>query len=236
VTTPLVRWNKALPILLNFCQIAEVAQLPPLWVVTASQGLKLDRRTIQTHLNRKDDRYGASGQMVLQIKVSVLLAADLWILRFVADRADYIGMGLSIFMVSYPTVESVACHCNSVEMFDRQMDSAQALTLDEAKELHTKQMAVTIGFEHPVTTTYVGFIRHFEDRELEHTEYLGRDTQKCVTVSWHCKTIAPRPSPISWASSQRSNETAGHLQQSPGSQTGQSPRPLATGLEHQQEH
>jgi hypothetical protein len=126
VATPLVRWNEALPDLLNFCQVAEAAQLLPLWAAMASQGLKLDRRTIQTHLNRKDDRYGASGQMALQINVSVSLAADLGILRFVADRADYIGMGLSIFMVSYPTVESVACLRASVEMFDRQMDSANS--------------------------------------------------------------------------------------------------------------
>jgi hypothetical protein len=181
-------------------------KLPPLWAAMASQGLKLYRRTIQTHLNRKDDRYGTSGQMALQINVSVSLAADIGILHFIAERAEYIGMGLSIFMVSYPTVKSVACLRTSVEMCDRQMDSSQALTLDEAKELRTKQqfslptsylavrqicrayrrlLAVTLGFEHPVTTTDVGFIRHFEDRELELTEYLGRDPQKCAGILRH---------------------------------------------------
>jgi hypothetical protein len=183
-----------------------VAQLPPLWAAMASQGLKLDRRTIQSFINRKDARYGVSGQMMLQINISVALAADIGILRFVAERADFISTGLSTFMVSYPTVETVACLRESVEAFDRQMDSAQTLTLEESNKLRNNQkftlptsylavkqvcrayhrlLAITLGFNHPITVAYEPFVRHFEDREVELTEYLGRDVRKCARVLRH---------------------------------------------------
>jgi hypothetical protein len=155
--------------------------------------------TIQSFINRKDARYGVSGQMMLQINVSVALAEDIGILRFVAERADFIGTGLSIFMVSYPTVETVACLRDSVETFDRQMDSAQTLTLEESNKLRNNQkftlptsylavkqvcrayhrlLAITLGFHHPITAAYEPFIRHFEDRKVELIEYLGRDIRK----------------------------------------------------------
>jgi hypothetical protein len=206
VITPLARWDEALDDLLLICQVANADQLPPLWAAMARQGVKLDRRTLQTHVNRKDARYKESGEIALPIHISIDLAADLGTLRFAADKASYIGVGLSIFMVSYPTVGAVDCLRKSVELFDRQMDTIASLTLDEARKLRNGQrftlptnylgveqvcraylrlLAATLGFDHPITCAFEPFIVHLVDQRMFLTEYLERDVKRCAGILRH---------------------------------------------------
>jgi hypothetical protein len=85
----------------------------------ANQGHKQDRRNLQFALNQLEPLLGPSGMNGDPVHVSAQLATDLGGLQFIGDTADSVGVGFSIFMVSYPTVESVAYLRKAVDIYDQ---------------------------------------------------------------------------------------------------------------------
>jgi hypothetical protein len=149
ITTPDSRWAASIKYILRLCNVDTAEALPPIWHTMANQGHKQDRRNLQFALNQLEPLLGPSGMNGDPVNVSAQLATDIGGLQFIGDTADSVGVGLSIFMVSYPTVESVAYLRKAVDIYDQQMSSAQALTLQEAEKIRNDQK-----FQLP--TTYQG--------------------------------------------------------------------------------
>jgi hypothetical protein len=82
----------------------------------ACQGVNLDRWTLQTHFNRKDACCKESKEIALPINISIDLASDIGTLCFAADKADFVGVGLWIFL---RLVLSIASESRSNYLTDR---------------------------------------------------------------------------------------------------------------------
>jgi hypothetical protein len=59
------------------------------------------------------------------VGISAALAQDLVNFCFIGPTSDFIGTGLSIFMVSYPTTEAIAALGDSVALYNQQVDNDQ---------------------------------------------------------------------------------------------------------------
>jgi hypothetical protein len=116
----------------KLCNVDDEVYLPDVWHDFANHGAKSDRRTLQYHMDLENPRIGTSGQLGALVGVSAALAQDLVNFRFIGPTAEYIGIGLSIFMVSYPTTGAIAALRESVALYDQQVDSVQSITVEEA--------------------------------------------------------------------------------------------------------
>jgi hypothetical protein len=207
-TTPAGRWGDSLRRLTRLCNRPESTspdpvQLPPMWVDMATKGHRVDRGTIQAHLNQVELHSGPGGLSGDLINVPVPLATDLGQLRFIGESPDVYGVGLSIFLVSYPTVQSVTCLRRSVELYDQQMQSSQPLTLTESGQVRDSQkfelpttyrgvrqvclvyhclLVVTLGEEHPVTGHFGLFIQEFSDLIDILSPYLDGQVTRCAGI------------------------------------------------------
>jgi hypothetical protein len=170
---------------MKLCNVDDEVFLPAVWQDLASHGSKSDRRTLQFHMDLEYPDLGDSGKLGALVSVSAALAQDLVNFRFIGPSPDYIGTGLSIFMVSYPTTDAVAALRDSVALYDQQVDSVQAVTVVEADKMRDDQkfrypstylglkqvlwsyhrlLAVVIGFNHPITQAFGPFVRRYEQK------------------------------------------------------------------------
>jgi hypothetical protein len=149
VKLPSSRWGKTLPTLMKLCNVDDEVFLPAVWQDLASHGSKSDRRTLQFHMDLEYPDLGESGKLGALVSISAALAQDLVNFRFIGHTPDVIGVGLSIFMVSYPTTDAVAALRDSVALYNQQVDGVQAVTVAETDKMREDQK-----FRYP--TTYLG--------------------------------------------------------------------------------
>jgi hypothetical protein len=200
VKLPSKRWGKTLAPLLKLCNVDDEVYLPDVWHDFANHGAKSDRRTLQYHMDLENPRIGTSGQLGALVGVSAALAQDLVNFRFIGPTPEYIGIGLSIFMVSYPTTGAIAALRESVALYDQQVDSVQSITVEEADGIRERQkfaypttyagtkevlrayhrlLAVVIGEEHPITRAFGPCVLRFENKEPVYSQYFG-DLRHCA--------------------------------------------------------
>jgi hypothetical protein len=194
VKLPSSRWGKTLPTLMKLCNVDDEVFLPTVWHDLASHGSKSDRRTLQFHMDLEYPDLGDSGKIGALVSISAALAQDLVNFRFIGHTPDLIGVGLSIFMVSYPTTDAVAALRDSVALYDQQVDGVQAVTVAEADKMHEDQkfrypttylgvkqvlwsyhrlLDVVIGFNHPITQAFAPLVRRYEQRESTYAGYFN---------------------------------------------------------------
>jgi hypothetical protein len=110
------------------------------------------------------------------VGISAALAQDLVNFCFIGPTSDFIGTGLSIFMVSYPTTEAIAALGDSVALYDQQVDNDQSVTVKDADRIREEQkfrypttyagtkevlrayhwlLYVVLGEQHPITVAFV---------------------------------------------------------------------------------
>jgi hypothetical protein len=142
----------------------------------------------------ENPQIGTSRQLGALVGVSASLAQDLVNFCSIGPISEYIGIGLSIFMVSYPTTGAIATLRESVALYDQQVDSIQSVTVKEADEIRKRQkfaypstyagtkevlrayhrlLAVVVGEEHPITRAFGPFVLRFENKEPVHSQYFG---------------------------------------------------------------
>ena len=176
VTTPSGRWPEGIDRLYLLCGVNEDEYLPPVWHALARDGNKKYRLNLQFFLERPDDRLGPVGRAAVKTYITSMLAGDLGNLRFTGESVDLISSGLSIFAVSFPTQDSVACLRRAVELYDQQMMDVQHLSLQEGTTLRDDQkhrlpttwhglkkvvfvyvrlLTMVLGIEHPLTRALI---------------------------------------------------------------------------------
>jgi hypothetical protein len=200
VKHPSTRWGKTLAPLLKLCGVADEVFLPDVWQDLATHGSKSDRRTLQYHMDLEYPRLGDSGKIGALVGISAALAQDLVNFRFLGPTPDYIGTGLSIFMVSYPTTEAIAALRDSVALYDQQVDNDQSVTVKDADRIRDEQkfrypttyagtkevlrayhrlLYVVLGEQHPITVAFGPFVRRFEEKEPVYSKSLN-DLRRCA--------------------------------------------------------
>jgi hypothetical protein len=214
-TTPVACWAENLRRLTRLCNGpdpvgSEPVDLPPMWMAMADQGHRQDCLTIESHLNQVELYSGAGGLTGDLINVPAQLATDLGQLRFIRESPDVIGVGLSIFLVSYPTVGLVTCLRSSVEQYNQQMRCSQPLTLTEANQIRDRQkfelptnyqgvkqvclvyhclLVVALGEEHPVAKHFGLFVLEFVDLLDLLSHYLDGSVARCTGVLRHIQVV-----------------------------------------------
>lgn len=202
VKLPSSRWGKTLAPLLKLCGTTDEAYLPHLWHDLAHHGSKSDRRTLQYHMDLEYPELGDSGKIGALVGISAALAQDLVNFRFLGPTSEYIGIGLSIFMVSYPTTRDIAALRDSVALYDQQVENDQSVTVKDADRIREDQkfrypttyagtkevlrayhrlLFVVIGGGHPITTAFGPFVRRFEEREPVYSRTFN-DLRRCAGI------------------------------------------------------
>jgi hypothetical protein len=200
VKLPSYRWGKTLAPLLKLCGIEDELHLPDVWKDLATHGSKSDRRTLQYHMDLEYPPIGDSGKIGTLVGISAALAQDLVNFRFIGPTSDYIGTGLSIFMVSYPTTEAIAALRDSVALYDQQVDNDQSVTVRDADRIWEEQkfrypttyagtkevlrayhqlLYVVLGEKHPIPVAFGPFVRRFEAKEPVYSKSIN-DLRRCA--------------------------------------------------------
>jgi hypothetical protein len=134
---PSKRWGIQLSQLLSFCNVEFEENLPPVWKSMAQDGVKLDRSTIQYHLNSRTR--GPNSFSSRAPTCSPDLAKELGNLNFAAASSDLVEMGISIFVISHPDQASEALASEMAGHYDGQMNGTAGLSLQDSITLKAAQ-------------------------------------------------------------------------------------------------
>jgi hypothetical protein len=142
------------------------------------------------------------------VGISAALAQDLVNFCFIGPTSDFIGTGLSIFMVSYPTTEAIAALRDLVALYDQQVDNDQSVTVKDADRIREEQkfcypttyagtkevlrayhwlLYVVLGEQHPITVAFGLFVRRFEEKEPVYSKSIN-DPSSCAGLLKFVKT------------------------------------------------
>jgi hypothetical protein len=175
-------------------------ELPPVWLAMAAAGAKLDRVTIQYHLNRIQHLLGKSGTCLLNPICTGDLSKHPGSLQFHASRDD-IDIGMSIFNLSFPNSATASSVSASAGLYDQLMQGVTSASMDEKVKLKAAQafklptnsieikyaawsyhrfLAVMLGLHHPVTASFGVFVRRFESQELQMFRFFHQNLVRCA--------------------------------------------------------
>jgi hypothetical protein len=142
------------------------------------------------------------------VGISAALAQDLVNFCFIGPTSDFIGTGLSIFMVSYPTTEAIAALGDSVALYNQQVDNDQSVTVKDADRIREEQkfrypttyagtkevlrayhwlLYVVLGEQHPITVAFGLFVRRFKEKEPVYSKSIN-DPRSCAGLLKFVKT------------------------------------------------
>ena len=180
---PSARWFSNTIRLLRLCQVGDEAELPALWQAMATNGAKVDIRTIQHHLDLDIPLLTELSPPNTSSICSPELAKAIGRLAFQSTAND-IESGVHIFAMCYPTQASQFKANEVAGLYDEKVQSITGLTVEETVALKAAQtfllpvglvelqlvcccyhrfLAVLLGELHPCVTAMGRFIQGLKD-------------------------------------------------------------------------
>jgi hypothetical protein len=199
---PSKRWGVAVDRLFRLCQVGNEGDLPEVWLQMARAGAKADRQTIQFCLDLEEPLIGASGQGGLAPICNPELSKQLGRLCFQTHKDD-LAVGISIFSICHPTQESAAKASEAAGLYDQQIQGVAGITLAESISLKAAQsfllptslieikhvcwgyhrlLAVVLGVDHTVTSSFGTFVRRLEGHEVTLHPYFHANVVRCAGI------------------------------------------------------